>query len=420
MNDANLTPVAIVGAGPYGVSIAAHLKSAGVDFRIFGRSMSRWRFQMPEGMFLKSEGFASNLSDPTRRHTLAKYCAADAIPYRDSAQPVPLSVFCRYALAFQRDLVPEVEEVMVNRIERESGCFELHLADGATVRARQVVLATGLDHAAYLPPELADLPPELLSHSSAHRDLSRFQGMDVAVIGGGQSALETAALLAEQGTAVRLIVRAPALSWNSPPHTGRPSRYQRLRHPASGLGSGIQLWAYANTPWWFRYLPESVRSERLKNVLGPAGGWWLKERVLGQVPVLADRVVSKTELRGSRVELHVSGGDGQVVRVTTSHVIAATGYRFDLSRLPFLSPNLKSLVRTQRGVPVLSSHFESSVPGLYFTGFASAMWFGPVMRFLVGADYTASHVTRHLAAGLLQRRAVSGFDPVRAPKSEQA
>src|SRR5271155_6285976 len=99
MQSVSFTPVAIVGAGPYGLSVAAHLRRAQIDFRIFGSPMSRWRWHMPKGMFLKSEGFASNLSDPAARCTLARYCSENGNPYGDQGKPVPLDVFTRYALA---------------------------------------------------------------------------------------------------------------------------------------------------------------------------------------------------------------------------------------------------------------------------------------------------------------------------------
>lgn len=404
MTNTSATSVAVVGAGPYGISIAAHLRSAGIEFRIFGCPMSRWREQMPEGMFLKSEGFASNLSDPDRRHTLAQYCAARKIPYADTGRPVPLEVFTQYAMAFQKNLVPDVEEVMVRRIERTADCFEVQLASGETLRAQKVILATGLEHAAHVPPEFATLPPCLLSHASAHHDLSGFRGKDVTVIGGGQSALETAALLLEQGAGTRLLVRAPAVAWNPVPNDGPRSLYQRLRRPASGLGSGPQLWAYCAAPRMFRYLPRSVRFDRFKNVLGPAGGWWLKERVIGRLPVLTDHVVVNAEAREGGVTLHVSVRDRQVLRLETEHVIAATGYRFALERLPFLTSGLKAMVRTVGQAPVLSPNFESSVPGLYFTGVASGIDFGPVMRFLVGADYTSRRICEHVAARRVRNR----------------
>ena len=402
MQNRSVTSVAIVGAGPYGISIAAHLKSAGVDFRIFGRPMYRWRRQMPKGMFLKSEGSASNLSDPEGRHTLAEYCAAASIPYADNAKPVPLDVFTQYAMAFQKTLVPDVEEVMVSRIERAGDWFELSLENGEKLRAKRVVLATGLDHATHIPPELANLSSDLLSHVSAHHDLSGFKGKDVIVVGGGQSALETAALLAESGAGVRLLVRAPALAWNSGPKGRERSLYERLRWPSSGLGSSFQLWAYCNAPQLYRHLPRAVRFERFKNVLGPAGGWWLKGRVAGRLPVLTDHIVLNAETRDGRAVLHVSLRDGQVLHLHAEHVIAATGYRFGLDRLPFLSPELKAKVRKVAQNPVLSRNFECSVPGLYFTGVASGIYFGPVMRFLVGAEYTARCICRHLATGRLK------------------
>lgn len=364
--------------------------------------MYRWRQQMPKGMFLKSEGFASNLSDPDGRHTLRQYCATMGIPYADTAKPVPLDVFTQYAMTFQRTLAPDIEEVMVKRIERVGNWFELYLENGEKLRANRVVLATGLEHASHIPAELAKLSPELLSHVSAHHDLSTFEGKNVIVIGGGQSALETAALLSEGGADVRLLVRAPALAWNSGPKEGGRSLYERLRHPSSGLGCGLQLRAYCSAPSLFRHLPRAVRFERFKNVLGPAGGWWLKGRVNGQLPVLSDHVVLNAEARDAKALLHVSLRDGQVLRLHTEHVIAATGYRFGLDRLPFLSPELKSKVRTVAQAPVLSRNFECSVPGLYFTGVASGVYFGPVMRFLVGADYTARRICHHLAAGRLK------------------
>ena len=402
MQNRSVTSVAIVGAGPYGISIAAHLKAAGVDFRIFGRPVYRWRRQMPKGMFLKSEGSASNLSDPEGRHTLGNYCAASSIPYADTGKPVPLDVFTEYAMAFQKTLVPEVEEVMVSRLERAGDWFELRLENGEKLRAKRVVLATGLEHATHIPPELANLSPDLVSHVSAHNDLSGFKGKDVIVVGGGQSALETAALLAESGAGVRLLVRARALTWNSAPKERARTLYERLRQPSTPLGSGLQLWAYCNAPQLYRHLPQAVRMERFKNVLAPAGGWWLKGRVAGRLPVLTDHIVLNAEARDGRATLHVSLRDGQVLHLHAEHVIAATGYRFGLERLPFLSPELKSRVRKVAQAPVLSRNFESSVPGLYFTGLASGIYFGPVMRFLVGADYTARCICRHLAAGRLK------------------
>jgi len=411
--------VAVIGAGPYGVSIAAHLQSAGMDFRIFGRSMYRWLRQMPKGMFLKSEGCASSLSDPTARHTLARYCAERGLPYGERGAPVSLEVFTQYALSFQRALAPNVEEVMVDGVEASGDGFELRLADGATMRASKVILATGLEHTAHIPPVLAGLPSEFLSHSADHYDLSRFKGRDVTVIGAGQSALEAAALLCEEGATVRLIVRNPSLAWNQTPKFVRRPLYQRLRRPVSNLGEGLELWVCCTAPTLFHRLPQRIRFERVKTVLGPAGAWWLKDRVVGRVQTFLGHFVRRAEARGDRAVLQVAGQDGQVVDITTDHVIAATGYRFDLQRLPFLSQSLKSRLRAKQQQPVLSTHFESSVPGLYFTGLASASCFGSAMRFLHGADYTARRVSQHIFAGQRQYGLPPTFQCAPAPRCKE-
>jgi cation diffusion facilitator CzcD-associated flavoprotein CzcO len=391
--------VVILGAGPYGVSIAAHLQSTRTDFRIFGKPLYRWRAQMPKGMFLKSEGRASSLSDPDGIHTLARYCAEHGLPYAETGIPVPLEDFSEYAMSFQRSLAPMVEDLRVMDVARSGDSFDLRLSDGSMAHAGRVIVATGLEHTAHIPPALAALPSELVSHSGDHHDLGRFSRKKVTVLGAGQSALETAVLLAEQRASVRLLVRSTRLLWNAKPNVGRRSLYQRLRYPDSNLGQGLQIWSYCTAPAMFRYLPEQTRLGRLKTVLGPAGAWWLKERLGQQVQILLGHVVERAETRGDRALLHVAGPDGAVLNLETDHVIAATGYRFDLRALPFLDSRLKARIAMAGPYPVLSPNFESSVPGLYFTGLASANSFGPAMRFLHGAHYTARRLARHISAG---------------------
>jgi FAD-dependent urate hydroxylase len=398
MNRAAHTETVIVGAGPFGLSIAAHLQAAGADFRIFGRPMNRWLSQMPLGMFLKSEGRASSLSDPLGEHTIGRYCAAHGLPYDDRALPVSIETFTAYALAFQRELVPCVEELYVTRIEASGDGFDLTLENGAGLRARKVIIATGLEHTAYMPPCLGNLPSELRSHSGDHRNLARFRDRDVTVIGGGQSALETAALLREAGAHVHVVVRKPAVRWNSPPRLGRRSLYQRLRCPLSNLGEGPQLWAYSNLPQLFRHLPRHTRISKVRTVLGAAGAWWLRPRVEAKVELLTGVLVSGAAARGGRVALTLSGENPGSTALTTDHVIAGTGYRYDLGRLPFLSVALKEQLGTEDHRPILSMDFESTVPGLYFTGIASAYHFGPSMRFIDGVTHTAHAVSRHILA----------------------
>jgi hypothetical protein len=388
--------VGIIGAGPYGLSIAAHLRSHGVDFRIFGTPMHSWRARMPKGMLLKSEGCASNLFDPAGGHTLREYCTEKGLPYSHYGAPVSLEAFTQYALSFQRRLVPTVEDLMVTALGRPTATFELRLASGETLRANKVVVATGTSHTAYIPNALSQLSEELLSHSGSHRELSCFKGRDVTVIGGGQSALETAALLREAGAEVRLLMRRPSICWNGAPKCHRSFR-ERMRRPMSNLGPGLGPWLYSNAPALFCYLPRQLRIDRARKALGPAGAWWLRERVVGRLPIMLGHLIRGAETQGERVLLHLQAPNGDQHRLTTDHVIAATGYRFALRSLPFLGESLLSQLRSIQQTPVLSPNFESSLPGLYFTGLASVTQFGPAMRFLHGADFTARRVSRHIA-----------------------
>ncbi|GAA4858201.1 NAD(P)-binding domain-containing protein [Saccharopolyspora rosea] len=396
MND--LVDVAIVGAGPYGLSLAAHLRRAGVAHRQFGMPMHLWRSRMPRGMYLKSQGFASNLSDPDGTHTLRNFCLETGRHYADYGVPVSVENFVDYGEWFQLGRGLEVEEVMVTDISRASGRFALTLSDGERAHARRVVVAVGVEYFAQIPQVFSDLPRENCTHSSDHDDLSRFDGQEVVVVGAGQSALETAALLHESGASTRLLVRAPSVEWNGYPLLPDRPLWRRMREPEAGLGSGLSTWFYSERPDLFRLLPESVRVDRARSALGPAGAWWLRERVEGRFPVHVGHHVEWAKPTGDQVRLglRVSGSDTR--EFTADHVICATGFPPQLSRLPMVGTHLRSRITLLDGTPRVGKHFESSVPGLYFTGPLVAPSHGPVMRFVYGADHAARQLTADLAA----------------------
>lgn len=393
----------IVGAGPYGLSVAAHLRGANLDHAIVGAPMESWRAHMPDGMALKSERFASNLSDPEGRYTLERFCAERAMPYSPKGVPLPIEDFIDYADWFQRQAVPEVWNTKLRRLRRTAGGFELRL-DDRTVTAGRVILATG--HLAFRRfPEalerLAQEAPNLVSHAADHRNFARFAGRTVTVIGCGQSGLETAALLHEQGANVSVLARAPEVDWNAEVDAVR-SLYKRLRWPDSGLGDGWKSLAYSELPRLFVFLPEHIRRRIVASANGPSGSWWLKSRVIGKIPLLTDHhIVTAAESNG---KLHLSVRRGNdAVQIETDHVIAATGYRVDIDRLPFLDPALRVAIKTSAGSPMLKGAFESSVPGLHFVGLSSALTFGPVMRFVYGARHAAVTLTRHIRSSARQR-----------------
>lgn len=386
--------VAIIGAGPYGLSIAAHLRAVGIRFRIFGRAMESWRVRMPEGMLLKSEGFASNLCDPEGKFTLKSFCGRRALPYADMGIPIPSETMVAYGLDFQERLVPNLEDRTVIAVNRVSKGFLLQLDNAESLCVSRVIVAVGFNHFEYVPPSLRHLPPELLSHSSRQRDLRRFKGCDVTVIGAGASALDLAALLQETGADVRLVARQSAVVFN--PDPAPRSLSERIRAPMSQLGTGWKSRLLCDAPMLFRHLPWKTRVRIVKNTLGPAGGWQMRRRFEGHVPMLLGRTPQFAEVRGGRVYLQLCDEKGVQADLTTSHVIAATGYRVDCRCLPFLGEEIRSGLELEEFVPVLSGDFQSSISGLYFVGLSSANYFGPVMRFVAGAGYTAGRLAKHL------------------------
>ncbi|WP_210435342.1 NAD(P)-binding domain-containing protein [Saccharopolyspora sp. ASAGF58] len=403
----DLVDVAIVGAGPYGLSLAAHLRRAGLSYRQFGLPMNLWRAHMPRGMYLKSQGFASNLSDPDGTHTLRNFCLETGRRYADYGVPVSLENFVDYGEWFQQGRGLDVEEELVADIEQRPGRFELTLSSGERVEASQVVVAVGVEYFARIPGVFSELPAELCTHSSVHDDLSSFDGQDVIVVGAGQSALETAALLHENGANARLVARAPGIAWNGKPLLPDRPLWSRMREPEAGLGSGLSTWFYSEHPKVFRHLPRATRIYRARTALGPAGGWWLRERVEGRFPVHVGHRLDWAKATGDQVRLGVRVG-GEVRAFTADHVICATGYPPEITRLPMLSAGLRSAIRTIDGTPRVGKDFESSVPGLYFAGPLVAPSHGPVMRFVYGADYAVRMMTARIDATTARPVVVGG------------
>jgi cation diffusion facilitator CzcD-associated flavoprotein CzcO len=391
-----MTRVAIIGAGPYGLSIAAHLRSYGVAFRIFGTPMDSWRHRMPVGMMLKSDGFASNLSAPAGQGTLAAYCAERGIPYHDTQVPVSLEVFNTYAMDFQQRFVEDLDERHVVSLDRTGDGFVLELDDGEVLHADFVVAAIGITHFSRVPPELAHLPTNLISHSSAHSDLTGFAERNVTVIGGGASAIDIATLLHEAGAQTLLVARRRALRFGTLQPRER-SRWQRTVHPSSGIGPGMKSWICQKFPNLFRYLPGQARLTIVRRHLGPAAGYPMRDRFNAGVAVALGEHIEEASEHDGRVRLILRKPDGSKHEVLTDHVIAATGYYPEVSSVPFLSEGLRSAIRTHAEMPMLSARFESSVSGLYFVGLPSVNSFGPLMRFMVGAEYAAPRVARELA-----------------------
>ncbi|MFF3333318.1 FAD-dependent oxidoreductase [Streptomyces sp. NPDC002888] len=396
-----IQPVAVIGAGPFGLSTAAHLRARGLPVRVFGDPMVSWRDHMPAGMLLKSTPVASNIDAPQHGHTLADYCdAAGTRRLVTDEDIIPVETFIDYGEWFQQKLVPELERVRVVSVDRSrAGGFELKLDSGELFTARAVVVATGLSGLAHLPPELATAaadgpaPTGPVSHSSQHHDLTRFSGRELIVVGAGQSALETAALAAEAGAQVRVVSRGRGrVAFGAPPW-----HQPRLR-PESPFGRAWSLWALTYYPHPYRQLPAQARHYLVRRVLGPLGAWWLRDRFEGKVQVSeVDRVV-RADAAQDGTTLTVRTHGGRTERLSADHVVAATGYRVDLAAMDFLGHELRTELAVSRGTPKLGAGYVSSVPGLYFTGLPAAASYGPVMRFVCGTEFASPRLARHLAS----------------------
>jgi thioredoxin reductase len=395
------TEVAIIGAGPYGLSIAAHLRAAGVPFAIFGRAMENWAEHMPAGMHLKSDGFASNLYDPNSEYTLQQHCALHNIEYADMRVPVSLELFVDYGRAFQKKLVPSLRDLRVTQVHRGAGSFDLELANGEHLQARKIIIATGTHDVEYMPEMLQKLPVALRSHSAEIADVSRFRGQQIAVIGAGASATDVAALTQQAGAHVTLVShQAPIFHTKSSP--ANRSLWQRIRNPNLGLGPNLRSSLCVALPDVFRQLPAHLRLRIVKTHLGPSGGWFIRDIFVGKVAEQRGSI-ARAEARGQRVRLTVRAADGKTTELEVDHVVAGTGYRYDVNRAPFLDTQIKAAVKVEEGYPALTRNFESSEKGLYFVGLPAANTFGPAQRFALGARFTAARIAAHMARSTVAR-----------------
>ncbi|MGH6670615.1 MAG: NAD(P)-binding domain-containing protein [Xanthobacteraceae bacterium] len=404
----------VIGAGPYGLSVAAHLRHAGIAARVFGDPMAFWRNNMPRGMLLRSPWRATHLSDPDGALSLDAYASAHGV---DASRRLPGETFVAYGEWFQQRAVADLDRRAVQRIDAARDGFRLTLEDGETLDAGRVILATGLRNQEYRPQVFRNLPRGLVSHTSDHPDLSVFRGKRVAVIGRGQSACESAALLAENGAQVEIISRGD-IHWlgvsadgHAPLTLGR--RLRGAVASPSEVGPFPLSWL-VEVPGVVRHMPAALREEFSRRCLKAAASGWLKPRFAG-ITCNPGRTICAARPLGDRIALDLDVGERVFDRV-----LLGTGYRIDVARLDILAPQLLDRIIRADGSPLLRPGFESSVPRLHFVGSYAVKSFGPLLRFIAGASYAARAVAgvagrpaRHAPAGRV--RADNLFGAVATP-----
>jgi thioredoxin reductase len=360
-----VTDCLIIGAGPYGLSLAAHLSSLGLDFRITGTPMGAWISTMPDGMCLKSEGFATSLFEPSGTFTLGAYCAAQGIHYADTGVPVRKDTFVAYGLAFQRQYVPSLEARTAVSVSRHGDGFTTEFADGGRITSRRVVSAVGVERYAQFPAAVRTLPASLCSHSSHNSSFAQFAGRSVVVIGGGSSAKRTLR--------------------------------DKIRAPMTVLGPGWKSVLCTRAPLLFHHMPDNFRTNIVTRYLGPAPAWFVRDEVQGHVPIVTDTTVVAAEAHEGSAKLTLRRHDGEISTMIADHVVCATGFKIAVDKTPFLDRQLATAIDNVDGAPRLSSNFESSVSGLHFVGPAAANSFGPMLRFMAGAGFSSRRLSRHIA-----------------------
>jgi cation diffusion facilitator CzcD-associated flavoprotein CzcO len=350
-------------------------------------------------MLLRSAWTASNIAAPGSALTLEAFGRARGTPV---PRHIPLPDFVAYGEWFGQQVLPGIDRRAVVRVEATASGFRVVLDDGEPIDVPRVVVAAGIKAFAWRPPQFADLAPDLASHAVAEPDLGRFAGQRVAVIGGGQSAIESAALLGESGAEVELIMRTPHIHW-----VGRATRDGMLGgilfDRSTDVGPAIVSHVVAR-PGLLRRLPASVQRRMTQRSILAGGSGWLKDRMAG-VRITTGRQVTTAARADGHVRLRLDDGAERDV----DHVLLATGYHVDVERYRFLAPALAARVSTVQGNPVLDQGLQSSIAGLHFLGAPAVHSFGPIFRFVCGTNYSGRAVARSLA-GAGARRADRASD----------
>jgi FAD-dependent urate hydroxylase len=367
------TPLLVIGAGPYGLATAAYARRAGIEPLVVGQPMAFWRDSMPTGMFLRS-GPDWHL-DAAREHTLMAYLEERGI---DPAEvyPIPVGLFIEYATWFQERAGVDVLPYMVRDLARSDGRFEATLQGGGCIMADTVVVAPGISHFILVPEWVEErISPGRWSHTCTTVRFEEMRGSRVLIIGGRQSAFEWAALLADEGAeAIHVVHR------HDPPDFA----------PADWSFVDGLMDLTATVPGWFRNLPAEEREAIARR-------FWAEGR-LKLEPWLTPRLDKRSvhrwphayvrrcrELQDGRIEVELSNE----TRLVVDHIILATGYKPDMKKVPYLAGVMDDLELAD-GFPVLDEYFQSSLPGLFFTGFPATRDFGPFFGFVRGCPVAAT------------------------------
>lgn len=375
------TDLLIIGAGPFGLAIAAQAAHDGIEHVIVGKPMEFWRQNMPKGMFLRSA--CDWHLDPLDVHTIEAYVqSVGKTP--NEVEPLSLEFYLSYVEWFQKQKNIQPLPVFIKNLESRNDHFLATAEDGDVIKAKRVVLAPGFKHFTNIPTELKiKLPEHRYQHTCEFIDFSDARNKRYLIIGGRQSAFEWAALLVEAGASA-----------------------VHVSHRHASPVFGIAEWGWINkvvddmveNPNWFRRLSQSEKDAishrmwaegRLK--LEP----WLATRINNDHVRLWPNTELASCIEQSDGELSATLTNGETLNV--DHIVLATGYKVNIAQLPILATgNLLERLETQNGYPVLDDHFETSIPGLFITSMPAGQDFGPFFGFTVSVRTSAKLICQRL------------------------
>ena len=374
------TDLLIIGAGPFGLSLAAYAQEMGIRHVAVGAPMGFWKANMPSGMYLRS-GCDWSL-DPAEVHTISAYLKTLGKTCRD-VEPLSRDFYLDYAGWFQQEKGLRSLDVTVRSLHTEGRDLVAVTEGGKRIRSRFVVLAIGFGNFANVPRELETLfPPDHFDHTSGLVDFSRLKDRRVLIIGGRQSAFEWAALMREAGVAVV---------------------HLSFRHDTPAFATSDWRWVspivdrLADDPGWYRRLSADEK-QQLDQRFWSEGRLKLEPWLAGRIEHPNIKLHPRTQVTGTKpgnsgIDVALDSGDV----LTVDHVVFATGYKVDLARVPFLANGLLPSVTVQDGFPVLDQHFQTSVPGLYITSLAATRDFGSFLAFTVSVRAQAKVICRDIA-----------------------
>lgn len=370
----------IIGAGPFGLTLAAHLKQQDIDHLVVGKPMEFWEKNMPEGMYLRS-GCDWHL-DVSGKYTMEAFLVQKQLSVAD-VEPIALAFYLEYVRWFVEQTQPNIRASYVTDLKKTAQGFVATLEDGSLVAAQNVVVAVGFQYFTYTPDELmAVLPPGRYKHTCHAVHLDQYAHKRVLIIGGRQSAFEWTALLCEKEAA----------------HVHVCYRHETPQFAAAHWGWVMDVVNnIGEQPEWFRSLNDEEK-EHYRYRLWAEGRLkvepWLDERVhQATVSLHPQTHVVSTEITSANT-IKVGLSNNEILEV--DEIITATGYKVDTHKVPFLNPLLLAELQCTNGFPCLDTHFQSNIPGLFFTSFMAGQDFGPFFGFTIAVRTAAKLIAQEL------------------------